>query len=143
MNRAQRTAWLFVITTSLGLVLSGVAVVALYLVAGMPKAVAGIGFVGIAGLGGLAPAIFKKDRGKVAFDERDRAIQQKAALGGFLTAFLFVGLGCMIPFFVLGPDRTIEVKWLPMMFMGAGICHYFVHSLVTLEQYGWRAKENE
>ena len=143
MNRAQKMAWLFVITTSLALSLSCIAVVSLYFIAGMPKALAGIGFIGIAGLAGLAPLIFKKDRGKVAFDERDRVIQQKAALAGFITEHLFVGLGCMIPFFVLGPKGVISVKWLPMLFIGAFLIYYFVHSLVTLEQYGWRNKENE
>jgi hypothetical protein len=143
MNRAQKMAWLFVVTTSSALALSAAAVLILYFIVGMPKALAGIGFIGIAGLGGLAPAIFKKDRGKVDFDERDRAIQQKAALTGFLTAFLFVGVTCMLPFFILGPHGAIQVKWLPMIFMGAGISHYLVHSLVTLEQYGWRDKEDE
>lgn len=142
MNRAQKMAWLFVVTTSSALALSGLAVVVLYFIIGMPKALAGIGFMGIAGLG-VVPAIFKKERGKVEFDERDRAIQQKAALAGFLTAFLFVGLTCMLPFFILGPRGAIQVKWLPMIFMGAGISHYLVYSLVTLEQYGWRDKENE
>ena len=143
MNRAQKMAWMFLITTSLALVLSGAAVAVLYFIVGMPKALAGLGFTGIAGIGGLGPLIFRKERSKVDFDERDGAIQAKAAMAGFVTAFLLVGLMCMLPFFILGPDGVIQVKWLAFIFMVAGISHYLVWSLVTLAQYGWRDKENE
>jgi uncharacterized membrane protein YccF (DUF307 family) len=143
MNRAQKMAWMFLVTTSLALSLSGAGVAVLYFIIGMPKALAGLGFMGIAGLGGLAPAIFRKERGKVDFDERDAAIHAKAAMAGFVTAFLLTGLACMLPFFILGPHAVIQVKLLPMTFMVAGISHYLVWSLVTLGQYSWRDKENE
>jgi uncharacterized membrane protein YccF (DUF307 family) len=143
MNRAQKMAWLLVATTSLALALSGAGVVILYFIIGMPKALAGIGFIGIAGLGGLAPLIFKKDKGKVTCDERDRLINQRAALASFALSYLFVGLACMIPFSIVGAKATISAVWLPMIFGGAGIVAFFVHSVAILLQYGWRNKENE
>jgi len=143
MNRAQKIAWLFVITISAAVLLAGGAVGILYFKLGLPDALAGLGFLGIAGFGGLGPLIFKKDKGKVTLDERDRLIQRRAALAGFTAAYLVVGLACMIPFFVLGPKANVSVIWLPMVFMGAGLCHYFAYSVVLLAQYGRRGKDHE
>lgn len=143
MNRVQKVAWLLVIAISVAVLLAGGAVGILYVKVGMPKALAGLSFIAIAGLGGLGPLIFRKDKGKVTCDERDRLINRRAALAGFGAAYLVVGLACMVPFSVLGPDRAISVNWLPMIFMGAGISHFFVHSVAILIQYGWGGKENE
>jgi hypothetical protein len=46
----------------------------------------------------------------------------------------------MIPFFVLGPKANIPVTWLPMIFGGAGLSHFFAHSVAILVQYGWGGK---
>ncbi len=136
MNRAQKMAWLLVIVISVAVLLVGGAVGILYVKVGMPKALAGLGFLGIAGFGGLGPLIFKKDKGKVAFDERDKKIKRIAALSGFATSYLFVGLACMVPYSILGPKAVISVRWLPLIFAGAAISMFFVHSVVTLIGYG-------
>lgn len=142
MNRAQKIAWLFVITVSLAVVSSLAAFVVLYKL-GMPKAaVVSSAFLGIAGFGGFGPLVFPKDKGKVTCDERDTSINRKAAIAGFATAFLVVGLACMLPFFILGPQATVTVWWLPNIFMAAGLATFFVHSVVILVLYG-RSKNNE
>jgi len=141
MNRAQKIAWLFVITISVAVLLAGGAVGILYFKLGLPKAFGGLGFMGIGGIGGLAPLIFKKDKGKVTCDERDKLINQRAALGSFALSYLFVGLACMIPFFILGPSGSISIIWLPMIFAAAGIVAFFVHSVTILVQYGWGGKD--
>jgi hypothetical protein len=105
---------------------------------GLPisRALGGFGFIGIAGLAGLSPLLFKKDKEKVQYDERDLLIQKKALLGAYsIFWFLFV-LAAMIPFFVLGPKGTISVKYLAMMVGGGMITVILVQSIVTLEQYG-------
>jgi len=140
MNRAQKIAWLLVITISVAVLLAGGAVGILYFKLGLPKALAGLGFLGIAGLSGLGPLIFRKDKGKVTYDERDGLIHSRAALAGFGTAYMVVGLACMIPFFVLGPKANISVTWLPMIFGGAGLSHFFAHSVAILVQYGGKKK---
>lgn len=140
MNRAQKMALTMVITTLSAFLLSCIAVAILYVKVGMPRALLGFLLMCLSGLAGFSPLIFKKDKGKVILDERDRLIKERAGLGGFTAAFLFVGMACMIPFFILGPDRAISVTWLPNIFIGAGISHAFVYSLVILEQYGWREK---
>jgi len=143
MNRAQKIAWSLVITISLGAIVSGIAVAILYVKIGMPKALLGFSFMGIAGLGGFSPLIFKKDKGKVTFDERDRLIKRNAALAGFGASYLFVGAACMIPFSVLGPKATVSVTWLPHIFGGAALSVFFVTSVAVLIQYGWKGKDNE
>ena len=140
MNREQKMAWSMVITTGLAFVVSCIAVAILYFKVGMPRALLGFLLMCLSGLAGISFFIFRKDKGKVIFDERDKLIKKRAALAGFGTSYLFVGLACMIPFFILGPDRAISVTWLPNIFIGAGISHFFVHSVVILEQYGWRNK---
>ena len=141
MNRAQKMALTMVITTLSAFLLSCVAFVILYFKVGMPKALLGFLLMYLSGLAGFSPLIFKKDKGKVILDERDRLIKERAGLGGFTAAYLFVGTACMIPFFVLGPEANVSVTWLPMIFMGAGISHFFAHSVVILEQYGWRNRK--
>jgi hypothetical protein len=103
---------------------------------GMPKALIGLSFMGLAGLGGLAPLFVRRDPGPVLADERDQLFLRRAAIAGFATAYMVFGAACMIPFFVLGPSAMIRVTWLPMIFMGAGLCHYFMYSVAVLSQYG-------
>jgi hypothetical protein len=137
MNRVQKIAWAFVISTVAALVVSLIAVGIAYHYVGMPRALIGFSFMGLTGLASLSPLLFKEDAGTVAADERDRLIHSRAAVAGFATTYLIFGAACMIPFFALGPNALIPVMWLPMVYMGAGICHYFLYSVVILSQYGY------
>jgi len=145
MNRIQKMAWWMAIWVSAGVTLAAIAVAILFLVIGLPWLIArsGQAFLGIAGLGGLASLIFKKDKGKVTCDERDLLINNRAAVAGFCAAFLVTGLACMLPFFILGTEATISVAWLPDIFMAAGLTAFFVHSIAILVQYGWGGKNGE
>jgi hypothetical protein len=143
MNREQKAAWLCVITTSIGVVCSFIAITVLYIKYGFPKASVGLGFLGISGLAGLSPLLFKKDPGPVKIDERDRQIKERSKLMGFTAAYLLVGLSCMVPFFIYGPDVTISLFWLPMIFITAGIANFFFYSVAILLQYGRGGKKNE
>ncbi len=136
MNRTYRIARFTVIVIAISCLLSGVACLILYLKMGFPKASAGLAFMSILSLLGFTPLMYKEDRGKVVCDERDAEINRRAALAGFGTAYLVTGLACMLPFFVLGPKGSISVQCLPMIFMGAGICHGLSYSIAILTQYG-------
>jgi hypothetical protein len=137
MNRVQKIAWAFVIGISAAFAVSLAAVGIAWHYVGMPRALLGFCFMGLAGLAGLAPLLIKKDKGPVTTDERDLLIQKRAAMAGFATAYLVFGAACMIPFFVLGPSAKVTVAWLPPIYMAAGFSHFFVYSLVILSQYGW------
>lgn len=136
MNRIHKISWVVVISISAALIVSLVAIGVAYRYVGMPRALLGFSFMGLAGLGGLAPLFIRKDPGPVVADERDQLFLRRAAIAGFATAYLFVGIACMVPFFALGPSAMIRVAWLPAIFMGAGLCHYFMYSLAILIQYG-------
>ena len=145
MNRMQRIARfnLIVVLTALGL--SVLAVGILYFAIDLPvrRAVGGFGFIGICGLVGVSPVLFRKKLGAVDFDERDLLIQRKASLGAYsIFWFLFV-IAAMVPFFVLGPDGKVSVKYLAAMVFGGMATVMLVQSIVTLEQYGWRNKDDE
>jgi hypothetical protein len=136
MNRAYKIARFTVIVILTSCVLSGAACLIIYLTLGLPKAGTGLAFLGICGLLGFTPFMYRKDRGKVLCDERDIEINRRAALAGFGTAYLVMGLACMLPFFMLSPRGSISVQWLPMIFMGGGLSHYLAYSVAILVQYG-------
>ena len=143
MNRMQKMAWWIVAWISVAMVISLIAVAIDYIKFGMPKALIGFSFLGIAGFAGFAPLIAGKDKGKVDCDERDILINRKAALAGFAASYLAIGLACMLPFSILGPKATISVCWLPNVFAVAGLTSFFVHSIAILVLYGRRSKNGE
>ena len=143
MNRMQKMAWWMVGWILAGVVCAGVAFFVFYFKVGMPKAMAGFSFLAIAAMGAFSPLIFRKDKGAVQCDERDILISRRAAIAGFGAAYLFVGLACMIPFSVLGPEASISVTWLPLIFTGAFLSSFFVNSLMILLQYGWKENKDE
>ena len=138
----QKMAWWIVAWISVAMVISLVAVAIGYIKFGMPKALIGFSFLGIAGMAGFAPLISGKDKGKVDCDERDILINRRAALAGFGASYLVIGLACMLPFTILGPKAVISVGWLPNIFMAAGLTSFFVHSVAILVQYGWKEEIN-
>jgi len=145
MNRQHKIAWFgfTVIVTALALSVAAVAVA--YFAVGLPmrRAVGGFGFMGLTGLLGLSPLLYKKGQGKVTLDERDHMIQRTAALAAYsIFWFLFV-IAAMIPFFILGPQGRISVQYLPVLVLGGGIIVWFVQSIITIEQYGWRKDGHE
>ena len=142
MNRVQKIAWFLVITISVSILFTVGAIGMLYVKVGMPKAMAGLGFLGIAGIAGFGPLIFRKDKGPVTCDERDIVINRRAALAGFGAAYIVLGLACMLPFCILGPDSSISIIWLPMIFSGTGLSMFFINSVATLIQYGRGTGEN-
>lgn len=144
MNRAQIIAQfnLIVIMTALGLSALAVAISHFALNLPMRRAVGGLGFLGIGGLTGLSPILFKKKSG-VDFDERDLLIQRKALIGAYSIFWLLFVLAAMIPFFVLGADGKVSVKYLAAMVFGGMFVVTIVQSIATLGQYGWRKNKNE
>ncbi|NIP23766.1 MAG: hypothetical protein GWN67_15810 [Phycisphaerae bacterium] len=142
MNRAQKIARFNLIVIMTALVISAIAVSVLHFVVGlqMRRALGGFGFIGICGLTGLSQLLYKKERDKVSFDERDLMILRRASLGAYsIFWFLFV-LAAMIPFVVMGPKGAVSVKYLAAMVFGGMIVVVLVQSIITLELYGCREK---
>jgi hypothetical protein len=113
-----------------------------YFIFGAParRAAAGFGFIGIMGFSALAPLLFKKDKDKVQLDERDLLIKRRAMLGAYSIFWPLFVLAAMVPFFVVGPNGTIPVVYLPWMVFGGMFVVMLVQAIVTLEEYGWPGK---
>jgi hypothetical protein len=140
MNRAQKISLTLVITISLGLFLGIVLIVMRGFVAGIPK-IAFLFPVFIAGSGGIISIIcFKKDKGAITFDERDKLIEKNAHLAGFGAVYLFVILASFLPIGILGEKGSIPVTWCPALLIGAAFCQAYAQSLAILIQYGWTGK---
>jgi hypothetical protein len=136
MNREQKVALSGVVTTLVAAVASTITIIILYRRVGMPDALKGLAFMGFSGIGCLSMFIFKKEKGKVTFDERDKLIQKRAGLAGFALSYLFVCLACMIPFCVMGGRALIQVRWLPQILAGTCITNFFFYSLTIFFEYG-------
>ena len=139
MNRAQKIAWfnLIVLLTALGL--STIAIGVFYFIVGLPMrdALGGFGFMGVLGLLGLTPILFRKDKGKVQYDERDLTICRKAAVVAYAIFWVLFVAAAMVPFFVLGPDGIVSVVYLCAMVLGGFLTVTLLQSIVTLKEYGW------
>jgi len=142
MNRAQKIAWFSLIMVTLAFGLSLISVGVLYFGCGLPlgRAAGGFGFIGIMGLSALAPLLFKKDKGKVELDERDLLIRNKATMAAYCGFWPLFVIAAMVPFFIYGPDGMVSVKYLCSMVFGGMFIVILVHSLVTLQEYGWWEK---
>ncbi len=138
MNRAQKIARFNLIVVLVALVLSATAISVAYFIIGLPmqRALGGLGFLGICGLIGLSPILFRKKRGEISFDERDLLIYNRASLVAYSVFWLVFTAACMIPWSIIGPSGSISVNVLPIMLFGIGITLALVHSLVILIQYG-------
>ena len=143
MKRIQKIALFIFIVFTCALILTAIAVTVAYAKLGFPRAWGGLGFMGIAGIGGLAQMFFKKDPGKIENDERDNYIQKRASHISFAMAYLAVGIVTMGPFFILGPNAKITTNTLPLIFGAAGLTNFYTWSIAILTQYGWRNKNHE
>jgi len=136
MNRAQKVSLTIVITFLLGLLLAVILIVMRLFDLAVPK-IAFLLPVFIAGSGGIISiTCFRKDKGTVALDERDKLIEKNANLAGFGAVYLYVILMSFLPIGILGEEGSIPVTWCPALLIGAGFCQAFAQSLAILIQYG-------
>ena len=140
MNRHQKIAWFTLTFVGLALGLSLLTFGVLCLGLGWPVRAAsgGFAFIGLLGFAALAPLVFRKDKGQVAFDERDLQIQGAASWAGFAAFWCVFVAAAMVPWFIIGPEGTITVNYLPWMVFGGILVVEGVRAAVTLQGYGWR-----
>ena len=136
MNRAQKMAWYNLIVVLVSLALTGVTISVLAAIVGMPKALGGLGFLGICGLIGFSPIIFRKKQGQLDFDERDLLIQRRAFVIAYSIFWVFFTFACMIPWLVLDTGTTIRVVVLPGMLAGGFVIVQLIQSIAILVMYG-------
>lgn len=145
MNRMQKVSWVMVIGMGSGLALSLIAVTIGYFIVGFPRAFAGFCFLGICGLGGVGPLIFKKDPGPIQADERDQFINLKAARTAFALSYFVFGVLCMGIWAYCRIQNTsvISIETLPYIWALTFISAFFTHALMILILYGKDNKLSE
>ena len=140
MNRAQKIALYNLIVIIASLTITGAAIGILAIVYGMPKALGGLGFLGIGALIGLSRILFRKKRGEISFDERDLLIFRRAAFAAYSTFWFLFTAACMIPWWILETGASIRVVVLPCMLAGGFVIVQLIQSIAILVQYGWTGK---
>ena len=141
MNRVQKISLTLVITFSLGLLIEIIVILIQLFGAGVPK-FAYIFPVYVAGSGGIIWLFFKKDKGPITSDERDKQIEKNAHLAGFGAVYLLVILVSIVPP-MIDPEAKIPTTWFPVLLISAGFCQAYAQSIAILIQYGWKGKDNE
>lgn len=146
----QKRAW-FVLSV-FAVALAGVLVAAPF--AGLGA----LGAFGLLGLWGLIPLLFRKKRdpARVATDERDMMVLQKAALLGGMMSYMWFVSACMVLWFIhmyqdfihLYQDfgdfanfggKTISIQVLPVIVGGGAITLTVVTAVAALILYGREA----
>ena len=141
MNRLQKIAWFNLIVLLVSLALTGAAVGILAVIIGMPRALGGCGFLGISGLLGLAPILFRKKQGQPELDERDLLIFRRASIVAYSIFWVYFTFACMAPWLILDQGATIRVVMLPVMLAGGFVIVQLIQSIAVLVQYGRGGKD--
>jgi hypothetical protein len=135
MIRQQKIAVTVLIVSLLGLFLGIAIILTRRFVPGFPKTAVAFGSAILAFGVIVFISRFKKDRGAVTFDERDKLIEKNAHLAGFGVVYLLVILVSYVPLGI-APEAKIPTKWFPFLLPLAALCQCFAQSLATLIQYG-------
>ena len=141
MNRMQKIAVFNLAVLGVAVSASAGAFIILALVAklaghGIDKACySALAFLGIFGIAGLSPLIFKKDKGKVTHDERDTLIERTSALGGFAASYLFFIVACMLSWGFFRHKGTIPADIVVLFPIGGLIVVEVVRSTILLTLY--------
>lgn len=134
MNRAQKVAWF-----NLTVMIAGLVLVVVLAAIGVVKLAAVI-TLGIGGLVGLSPVLFRQRQGRVSFDERDQLINTRATLIASAATCGYFTAMCMMPLVTVGPNGSVPVSGLIGIVVGALICFVVSKSVATLLTYGWGGK---
>jgi uncharacterized membrane protein len=117
---------LVVITVAIGAFLAAMPMI------GFSRAGGVLGLMGFLGFGLLF--YWRKGKGEVLADERDRAIQQKAFQIGFAIFWTLFVLGCVGASLILGDKGAIPVRDLPtIMFLAWGIWQGAMSTAVLIQ----------
>jgi hypothetical protein len=146
MHPQQRHARFNLIVALSAVVPAGVGYAVLFMLSGPKCAVSAFAFFGICGLWGFGGHFYskKKNSPAVTMDERDEDIKRRAMVIAWAADWLYWGLICMVPWFVVvlrfGIGRmwepVIPIFWLPIAYMVTGLVHTSAWSIAVLVLYG-------
>jgi len=89
----------------------------------------------------------KQSPAEVSYDERDTIIKQKAIFASYITLWILVLIGCVLPVVLYErgvlSEMTILINMFPVVLFLMFTIVVLVYSLTVLTQYGWRNKNHE
>jgi hypothetical protein len=134
MNIELKSAWYSVVVIGLALI----GCVATAVMMGIQSAFAPLGLLGLLG---FTPLLFRKRKGVIDFDERDLAIAKSATVVGGVCSYLAVVLGAMTIWIVqyFKGEELISVHLLPLLVAAAMMVLYLARSVFIISQYSERA----
>ena len=146
MHPQQKHARFNLIVALSVVVLAGLGYAVLFTLYGPKRAIAAFAFFGLCGLWGFGGRFYGKKGNSpaVTMDERDEDIRRRAMVIAWAVDWLYWGLICMVPWFVVvfgtGLEATqeplIPVFWLPLAYMVTGLVHTSAWSIAVLVLYG-------
>lgn len=88
--------------------------------------------------------IFKRQSpAEVESDERDRLIMKRAVLISFVSTWILLAAGCIIPRFVVGYEGCIPIWVISLVSVCIFMASMFIYSCAVLIQYIWGGKDGQ
>jgi hypothetical protein len=134
MNNELKSAWFTLVVISVALL----ACLVVGIMFGLGPAFAPLGMLGLLG---FTPLIFRRRKGELGCDERDIDVAKKATLVGTMISYLSIVLGGMGIWFVqfYRGVEMISINVLPLLVMTAAITLMLGRSLFIIAQYSRKA----
>jgi hypothetical protein len=129
MNNGQKQAWYFLVVIALSMIV----VLGLTPMLGFKRAQGGLGLLGLLG---FAPFLFRKRPGAVAYDERDALIQSRSWVIAYSVFWIVFVAVCVTAPYTFGQSGTVPVFVVELSVWYAFILVWGVSSLAAVIQYG-------
>jgi len=134
MNTELKSAWYTVVVVV-------IALLGCLLMSAYTRTMAAFAPLGLLGLLGFTPILFRKQDGKIDLDERDLEVVQKASTVGGVCSYLAFVVGGMLLWgvhFYRG-ESQMNVHLIPLLIFGGAIVLYLSRSVFIISQYSGKA----
>lgn len=134
MNTELKSAWYTVVVVAM-------AVIGCLIMGAYTNTMAAFAPLGLMGLLGLTPILFRKRDGKVDLDERDLEVVEKASIVGGVCSYLAFVIGGMALWGIhyYRGESQMNVHLIPLLIFGGAIVLYLSRSIFIISQYSGKA----
>lgn len=145
MNKTQKAAWVCLALTLLLVAFSIRWIIMASTATTITKSALLLWFLLFWAIAAMAIILFRRKQSpaEVDLDERDKVIRARAVLVCFVSLWVLLIAGSIVPNFILGDSGAIPVSVLPPVLFLTFLIVTLVWSVAILVQYGWRNKVNE
>jgi len=75
---------------------------------------------------------FRKDKGKITFDERDQLIHEKVVMASYIILWVYFVAACVTTWCLVGPNGSVSVNVMPLTLIGGLVIFNLVQGVATL-----------